>query len=126
MFFLNSKGGGRYSSSFLICSLLFRSTFFLLREPLLAADRDFSHSVLEGGLLEMSPAFLENLSAWPAPLLAATCVPGPSVLHFIPMLSPNSSKPSFLQALCPTSFAGGFPFQRGDGAFNPLCPQALS
>lgn len=40
-----------------MCSLLFRSTFFLLRESLLAADRDFFLSVHEEGELhEMSPA----------------------------------------------------------------------
>lgn len=48
-------------------------------------------------------------------LLAATCVPSPSVHHFIPVLSPAAAELSFLQVPCPAGFAGGFSFQLNSG-----------
>lgn len=74
MFFLRSKGGGRYNTLVLICSLLFRSTFFLLRESLLAADRDFFLSVHKVGELHVSSIFWRRSCSPGQPLLWQTPV----------------------------------------------------
>lgn len=85
--------GTALHSSFAVCFLDPLSSFYVSRfwQPM----ETFSSLCFKGGLLEMPPAFLEkNLSAWPAPLLAATCVPGLcrilSLCYPQPHLSPVS------------------------------------
>lgn len=53
---LHSNGGGRYNPLVLICSLVFRSTFFLLHESLVAAERDFPSKCTKEELHDTSPA----------------------------------------------------------------------
>lgn len=84
MFFLHSKEGGRYNPLVLICSLLFRSTFFLLRESFLAADRDFFLSVHGGGEfheMRRSQALLQRppVSLLPPCIISSLCYPQPQL-----------------------------------------------
>lgn len=117
MLFLHSKGGRRYNPLVLICSWLFRSTFFLLRVSLLAADGAFLLSVHERAELhEMSPASLGGEVAPGQPLLRQPPVSLVPLRIISPLCyPPAAAEPPSLQALCPAGLAGGFSCQLSGG-----------
>lgn len=84
---LHSNGEGRHNPLALICSLVFRSTFFLLYE-----------SLVESKLREISPALCTKQQLLEEkPSLSLTPPPaGPPMYHFIPVLFLASSELRFL------------------------------
>lgn len=58
---------------------------------------------------------LEKSSLWLTTPPAATCILGPPMHHFIPLLFLASCELRFLQSLCPAGFSGGFSFQLNGG-----------